>query len=150
VTAVVTLRPYAPADEAATIELWQRSWQQNYPDIDFAGRVAWWRERWRQELMAKAAIVVAEDAGRIVGFVTVETATGYLDQIVVAPEAWGRGVAGALLAEARRESPAGLDLHVNVDNGRAIAFYAKHGFVNAGDDVNPISGRPVYRMSWRP
>jgi putative acetyltransferase len=150
VTAVVTLRPYAPADEAATIELWQRSWQQSYPDIDFAGRVAWWRERWRQELMAKAAIVVAEDAGRIVGFVTVETATGYLDQIVVAPEAWGRGVAGALLAEARRESPAGLDLHVNVDNGRAIAFYAKHGFVNAGDDVNPISGRPVYRMSWRP
>jgi putative acetyltransferase len=150
VTAVVTLRPYAPADEAATIELWQRSWQQNYPDIDFAGRVAWWRERWRQELMAKAAIVVAENAGRIVGFVTVETATGYLDQIVVAPEAWGRGVAGALLAEARRQSPAGLDLHVNVDNGRAIAFYAKHGFVNAGDDVNPISGRPVYRMSWRP
>lgn len=145
-----TLRPYIPADEGPTIELWQRSWQQNYPSIDFSGRVAWWRERWRQELMATATVTVAEGADGIIGFVTVNTDTGYLDQIVVAPESWGRGISEMLLAEARRQSPAGLELHVNVDNRRAIRFYEKHGFVNAGDDINPISGRPVYRMSWRP
>ena len=33
---------------------------------------------------------------------------------------------------------------------RAIRFYEKHGFKYAGDDVNPVSGRPVNRMSWRP
>jgi putative acetyltransferase len=146
----VRLRRYATADEAATIELWRRSWQQNIPSIDFSGRVAWWRERWRQELTATASVTLAEGADGIIGFVTVNTETGYLDQIVVAPESWGRGVAEALLTEARRQSPAGLDLHVNVDNHRAIRFYAKHGFVNAGDDINPTSGRPVYRMSWRP
>jgi putative acetyltransferase len=144
------MRRYAPADEAPTIELWRRSWQQNYPGIDFSGRVAWWRERWRQELMANATITLAEGADGIIGFVTVNTVTGYLDQIVVAPESWGRGVADALLAEARCQSPAGLDLHVNVDNHRAIRFYEKQGFINVGDDTNQISGRPVYRMSWRP
>ena len=41
-----------------------------------------------------------------------------------------------------------LDLLVNKDNGRAIAFYEKHGFEMAGDDVNPVSGRPVFRMRW--
>ncbi|HLN08175.1 MAG TPA: GNAT family N-acetyltransferase [Xanthobacteraceae bacterium] len=146
----VLLRRYAPLDEAPTIELWRRSWQQNYPSIDFSRRVAWWQERWRQELLAAATVTVAEGPDGIIGFVTVNAATGYLDQIVVAPESWGRGVAEALLAEARRQSPAGLDLHVNVDNRRAIRFYEKHGFRQVGHDVNPISGRPVYHMSWRP
>ncbi len=86
----------------------------------------------------------------MVGFVTVDSATFYLDQIVVAPERWGSGIGAALLAEARRLSPAGLDLDVNTDNARAIGFYNKQGFVTSGTGVNPISGRPVLRMSWRP
>jgi putative acetyltransferase len=144
------LRPYAAPDEAAAIELWRRTWQTTYPQIDFGARVAWWAERWRKELVPRARIVVAEAAGELVGFVTVEPKTGYLDQIVVAPECWGDGLAEALLAEARRISPSVLTLHVNTDNTRAIHFYEKNGFVFAGDDVNPLSGRPVYRMSWRP
>jgi putative acetyltransferase len=55
-----------------------------------------------------------------------------------------------LLDEAKRLSPARLDLLVNKDNARAIAFYEKHGFAMAGEDVNPVSGRPVFRMGWRP
>jgi putative acetyltransferase len=55
-----------------------------------------------------------------------------------------------LLEEARRISPHGLDLDVNIDNARAIAFYKKHGFAIASPGENPISGKPVYRMSWRP
>jgi putative acetyltransferase len=52
--------------------------------------------------------------------------------------------------EAKRLAPKGLDLLVNKDNSRAIRFYEKHGFRLTGDDVNPTSGRPVYRMQWRP
>jgi putative acetyltransferase len=144
------LRPYAGADEDAAIELWRRSWQEAYPDIDFAARVDWWRERWRQELAPRAAIVVAESGAAIVGYVTVDPNSGYLDQIVVAPEFWGGTVGADLLAEAKRLSPARLELQVNNDNPRAIRFYEKHGFALAGDDVNPVSGRPVYRMAWRP
>jgi putative acetyltransferase len=146
----VSLRPYTPADEEAAIELWRRTWQLHYPQIDFTARLAWWRARWRKELAPVATIVLAECAGSIVGFVTVDPKTRYLDQIVVAPEAWGSEVAAALVAEAKRLSPGGLELMVNADNARAIRFYEKHGFAVAGKDVNPISGAPVRKMSWRP
>jgi putative acetyltransferase len=154
-TTGLTLRPYAPADEDAAIALWQQSWQLAYPQIDFAQRVDWWRVRWRTELVPAARIVVAEQGGALTGFalagfVTVDPATLYLDQIVVAPALWGRGIARVLLDEAKRLSPRGLDLLVNKDNARAIRFYRKHGFADAGEDRNPVSGRPVNRMQWRP
>jgi putative acetyltransferase len=146
----ITLRPYTSADEDAAIELWRRTWQQHYPHLDFAARVPWWRERWRNELVPAASITMAERADGLVGFVTVDPKTRYLDQIVVAPEAWGSDVAVTLMAEARRLSPGGLDLAVNADNARAISFYEKQGFLITGDDVNPISGAPIRKMSWRP
>jgi putative acetyltransferase len=144
------LRDYTPADEAAAIELWRRSWQLAYPNIDFAARVNWWRERWRNELVPQTKITVAEMDGVLEGFVTVDPKTGYLDQIVVAPEFWGSNVAAMLLDAGKRISPALLELLVNKDNARAIAFYEKNGFVHAGEDVNPVSGRPVNRMRWKP
>ena len=144
----LTLRPYVPADEDAAIELWRRTWARHYPHIDFNARVAWWRERWRQELIPAAHVVVAEMDGVPVGFVTVDRNTKYLDQIVVAPEHWGGGIARALLDEAKRLSPSGLELLVNKDNARAIRFYEKHGFAYAGEDKNPVSGIAVNRMTW--
>ena len=99
--------------------------------------------------MPAARIVLAEADGALIGFVTVDPKTMYLDQIVVAPEHWGSGVAQALLDEAKRLSPRGLILHVNKDNARAIRFYEKHGFVYVGEDKNPLSGKPVNRMAWR-
>ena len=125
----VALRPYSAADEDAAIELWRRTWQQHYPHIDFDARVAWWRERWRKELVPAARIVLADIDGAMAGFVTVDPKTTYLDQIVVAPEHWGSDIALALLDEAKRLSPQGIDLLVNKDNARAIRFYEKHGFV---------------------
>jgi putative acetyltransferase len=146
----MNLRPYTTADEDAAIELWRRTWAQHYPRIDFNARVAWWRERWRQELVPVALIMLAEIDGVLVGFVTVDPKTMYLDQIVVAPEHWGSDVARVLVDEAKRISPRGLDLLVNKDNDRAIRFYEKHGFVYAGEDKNPVSGIAVNKMAWRP
>ncbi len=143
------LRPYQPSDEDAAIALWQRTWQFAYPAIDFAQRVDWWRERWRNELVPKAEIVVAEQAGTIAGFVTIDN-SGYLDQLVVAPDHWGSRLADALVDEAKRISPQGITLLVNADNARAIRFYARNGFAHAGEDVNPSSGRPVLKMQWKP
>ena len=141
------LRPYRAADEDAAIALWQRTWQEAYPSIDFAARVTWWRERWRNELVANAAIIIAERDTALAGFVTID-AGGYLDQLVVAPEHWGSELATRLADEAKRRSPTGVSLLVNRDNTRAIRFYERSGFVHAGEDVNPTSGRPVLRMVW--
>src|ERR1700730_8309 len=142
------LRPDRAEDEEAAISLWQRSWQEAYPSIDFASRVTWWRERWRRELVPDAAIIVAEQAGELVGFVTT-AGTGYRDQLVVPPDLWGAELGNALVAEAKRLSPDGVTLLVNTDNAPAIRFYERNGFVHAGNDVNPTSGRPVLRMQWK-
>ena len=150
-----TLRPYVTGDEAAAIELWRRTWQLAYPQIDFAARLAWWRERWRGELVPSCTIMVVENAGAtaglalgaIAGFVTVDPRNGYLDQIVVAPEAWGTQAAAALLGAAKRIAPSGLALLVNCDNTRAIRFYEKQGFLVSGQEVN-ARGAPLFRMTW--
>jgi putative acetyltransferase len=144
------LRRYRPEDEDAAIELWRRTWQLVYPAIDFSVRLDWWRRRWHDELVPSAIIVMAEVQQKVVGFVTVDPESLDLDQIVVATEAWGSGVASALLAEAKRISPRGLDLHVNKDNLRAIRFYEKQGFTVAAEAINWRSGSPVLKMSWRP
>ena len=149
-SAEFALRHYQPRDEDASVALWLRTWQATYPELDFAERLAWWRARWRDELLPAAQVVVAEAGGSMIGFVTADPRTFYLDQIVVAPEFWGSGVGAALVAEAKRISPRGLDLDVNTDNARAIRFYEKCAFIIAGAGKNPISGRPVHRMSWRP
>ncbi|CCD89274.1 Putative acetyltransferase [Bradyrhizobium sp. ORS 285] len=148
-TSTFTLRAYRAEDEDAAIALWQQTWQLAYPAIDFAARVPWWRERWRSELVPKAEVIVAETDGTLVGFVTID-ATGYLDQLVVSPRHWGSPLATQLVDAAKQRSPGGITLLVNKDNARAISFYKRTGFVDAGEDVNPTSGRPVLRMAWTP
>ncbi|MDB5580463.1 MAG: GCN5-related N-acetyltransferase [Bradyrhizobium sp.] len=146
-TAAFQLRPYRDSDEDASIALWLETWRQAYPSIDFDARVDWWRERWRNELVPVAQIVVAEQDGALTGFVTID-ATGYLDQLVVSPAAWGSSASKALVDEAKRLSPAGVTLKVNADNFRAIRFYERNGFARTGDEVNS-SGRAVLLMAWK-
>jgi putative acetyltransferase len=146
----IRLRPYVAADEDAAIALWQRTWQIAYPQIAFGKRLDWWRGRWRDDLVPVATIVIAERGGAMIGFVTIDQKTGYLDQLVVAPEFWRSGVGGILVDEAKRLSPEKLELHVNQDNERAIALYKKTGFAITGESVSKHSGLPLYVMTWRP
>jgi putative acetyltransferase len=148
-TASFQLRSYQQSDEDATIALWLATWQKTYPEIDFAGRVTWWRKRWRDELVPNASIIVAEQDDALIGFVTID-AKSYLDQLVVSPAQWGSPLGTALVDEAKRLSPDHITLLVNADNFRAIRFYQRNGFVDAGPDVNPTSGRPVLKMEWKP
>src|SRR5258707_1451819 len=124
------LRPYRADDEDAAIALWLETWQQAYPSIDFAARVNWWRERWRGELVPNAAIMVAEQAGTLAGFVTIDP-SGYLDPLVVAPDHWGSELCDAVLNEAKRPSPDRITPLVKPGNIRAIRFYQRNGFAHA-------------------
>ena len=142
------LRPYRESDEDASITLWLETWRQAYPSINFDARVNWWRNRWRTELVPVAQIVVAEQDGALVGFVTID-GTGYLDQLVVSPAQWGSDVSRTLVDETKRLSPTGVTLKVNADNIRAIKFYLRNGFIKTGDEVN-TSGRAVDLMEWTP
>lgn len=144
----VTVRPMLAQDLDETLDMWVAAWQAAYPAIDFAARRGWTQDRIAElERTGSRALIALRD-NRIVGALVVNPQTGYLDQLVVATAHQGRGIAGILLAEARRLSPRALDLHVNQDNARAIRFYQRHGFVNVAEDVNPRSGAPIYRMRW--
>ena len=144
------VRPMLPADLPETIDVWVAAWQAAYPAIDFEARRGWAVEHIAGLEQEGALSFVALGEGRILGALVVDPNTGYLDQIVVATGLQGQGVADVLLAQARRVSPDGLDLHVNQDNGRAVRFYEKNGFANVGSDRNTRSGAPIYKMSWRP
>jgi putative acetyltransferase len=144
------VRAMRPEDLDATLDIWVAAWQAAYPAIDFPARRDWARAHIAELERAGAQTLVAACGGHIVGALVVDPATGYLDQIVVASEFQGRGVAEILLARARAIAPTGLELHVNKDNARAIGFYRKHGFAAAGEDVNPRSGAPTLRMRWQP
>ena len=146
----LVIRPMRPADLPEVLDVWVAAWQAAYPAIDFNARRGWTVDRIAElERTGSRTLVVLKDR-RIVGAMVVNPDTGYLDQIVVATDLQGSGVAETLLAEARRLSPNGLDLHVNQDNARAIRFYEKHGFLKTGEDVNPRSGAPIYLMRWQP
>jgi putative acetyltransferase len=144
----VMIRPMQHADQAETLDLWVASWRAAYPSIDFAARRDWMMNRFDELERAGTQAYVAVENNRIVGLVTIDPTKGYLDQLVVGNTHRRRGVAGLLLGEARRISPHRIELHVNRDNGPAIAFYRKHGFLVSAEERNPISGAPVFRMSW--
>jgi putative acetyltransferase len=150
VTQSIRLRPYSASDETETATLWIDTWQAVYPEIDFAAREDALRTRWRDEIAPPAYITLALDGERIVGLITVDLGTGYVDQLAVASDMWGTTVGTMLLDEAKRLSPANLHLRVNQDNARAIRFYVKHGFFKDGETFNERLGKVQHIMRWRP
>jgi putative acetyltransferase len=149
VSELVRLRRYTADDENTTATLWITTWQAVYPEIDFAASDEAMRTRWRDEIVPPATVTLAAAGERIVGLVTVDLGTGYVDQLAVVPEMWGTSVGAMLLNEAKRLSPAMVYLRVNQDNARAIRFYDKHGFFKDGEAFNERIGRLQFIMRWR-
>ena len=143
----VRLRARTDADLANLAELWVTSWQETMPAIDFLARRPWFLDHLRKLEAAGAITLCAFDGlDRLLGFVTFDPATAYLDQLAVAPEAKGSGAASLLLNEARRLSLDGLTLDVNQDNPRALRFYEREGFEKIGEGTNPRSGLKTWRL----
>jgi GNAT superfamily N-acetyltransferase len=129
------LRPATAGDIEAIARLWHTGWQEVH-----RGWVppALARERELGDLRRR----VAEDLGRIhvapsedgvAGFVTVHD--DEVEQLYVAAEARGRGVADRLLDHAEHAIAEGHDrawLAVVAANQRARAFYARRGWADAG------------------
>ena len=117
------------------------------PGINFAERHQWFLDH-MQALHAAGSVTVCALDGleKVVGFVTVDPATTYLDQLAVAPGKKGAGLGRLLLAEAARISPNGIIVDVNEDNQRARAFYKREGFVKTGEGLNPRSGLKTLRL----
>ncbi len=133
----------------ALLDLWQASWQVVLPQINFSERREWFGGYLAGLATTARLLVALDDAGKPAGFVTIDPATGYLDQIVVRLDQWGRGIAVALLDEAKELSPDRVELKVNQANLRAVALYERQGFSRIGADISEASGLPLWVYLWR-
>ncbi|WP_127091197.1 GNAT family N-acetyltransferase [Aquabacter cavernae] len=143
--------PFAPAHLAAISDLWVATWAKTMPDIDFEARRPWFHGHLDTLQAGGAEVHVAQaNGGEVAGFVAIHPGTGYLDQLAVAPAFWGKGAAEALMDTAKARASGGIQLDVNQDNPRAIAFYERLGLKIVAAATNPASGRAIWRMAWRP
>ena len=144
------LRDFVEADLPALVDFWVAAWRETGLDIDFDRRRAWLMTHLRALRAGGAEIIVGLDArGSPAGFTVIDAKSGYLDQLCVAPAERGAGLASALIDEAKRRSPAVIELDVNEMNPRALRFYEREGFSVVGRGLNPQSGLPTLKMRWR-
>ena len=134
----------------AMTDLWVEAWQEAMPEIDFDARRGWLCHR-IDTLLDEGAVVelavLPTEGQRLVGFVSINPRTGYVDQLVVHPDYWGMGIARFLVEAASARARQPLSLDVNEENGRAVRFYEKAGFEVVGRGINSTSGRPTLRMA---
>ena len=125
------LRPMTTADLDAVIAL----------ELALFGEEAWSRQMLVGELGQQPAsrfYLVAEEAGRLVGYAGLLAAGSQADVLTIAVDTtrWGQGVGSELLrqllAEAKRRGCTEVFLEVRADNARAQRLYHWWGFTEVG------------------
>jgi GNAT superfamily N-acetyltransferase len=139
------IRRATPDDAEAIARVHVATFRFSYADVvahevlaslDAGERAQVWRERLREGVVAW----VAELAGRIVGFASIDGAL--LKTLYVDPVAQGAGVGTQLLAEA--EAAGARELEVFEANGHGRHFYEDRGWRDAGP-AGECLDRPLRR-----
>ncbi|WP_292529269.1 N-acetyltransferase [Methylocystis sp.] len=145
------LRLRVDDDWPSLLDVWVASWRATYPEIDFEARRDWLMRHVRDlEAVGGVTLCLFDAGSTLEGFVVINPADGWLDQICIAPDRFGAGLGASLLSAARNVSPSVIRLDVNADNLRAIRFYERDGFSRVGRGANTLSGRETIMMEWRP
>ncbi|WP_210502414.1 GNAT family N-acetyltransferase [Nocardioides xinjiangensis] len=135
---MTSIRPAVPADMAAVADVWHAGWHDGHAGHVPAGLAAArtleaFHER-TPSRVGDTAVAVSDD-GTVLGFVMV--VGDEVEQLFVARDARGTGLATVLLDEGERRVAAGGHevawLAVVVGNARARRFYEKRGWSDAGD-----------------
>ena len=102
----------------------------------------------REVVFAMRRVWVALDDDAPVGFLALDI-EGTITALYVAEHARGMGVGRALLDEAKREEPRGLELWTFEPNTEARAFYAREGFRESGrSNGDNEEGVPDVLLRW--
>ena len=139
------LRPYDAADEDALAAVWFESWRSvglAEPAVvrsDLAART-------KRELSARWDVTVAEEDGRVVGFLAIAPEERRLDQLFVLPEMQGRGIGRALFNLAAAKMRDGFWLSTQLNNHRARDFYTRRGMILDRVEGDAEAERAVYIM----
>ena len=143
------LRPFRDDDLEALLRLFHASRRRAHRHIDVHRRYT--RDDDRGFLVGKMLprneVWVAEDEGRLLGFMAIEP--GWVNQLYVAVEAQRGGVGSALIEHAKALMD-DIRLHTFQANAPARAFYARHGFEEVAFGVSPPpENEPDVLLRWR-
>ncbi len=103
-----------------------------------APSAAHWSTEQYNQLVDGGVVLVAEEAGKLCGFVCAQAVAGEweIENVVVAVEFLRRGIANELVREliqsARNEAASAILLEVRESNLPARRLYEKHGFREVG------------------
>jgi ribosomal protein S18 acetylase RimI-like enzyme len=151
VTSPVTLRPASAADVRVVADIFTASRRDALPylpelhsDDDTYGHFA-------NVVTQRCAIWLAEQEGRIIGFMAWNAATEHIDHLYLLPGHYRRGVGSSLLEKAKALSRGRIQLFAFQRNARARAFYERHGFhaVWFGDGAENEEREPDVLYEWR-
>jgi ribosomal protein S18 acetylase RimI-like enzyme len=143
----IIIRPAEEYDVPALVRLLRRSWLVTWaPELPFeAVRVFAAADPARSHAeTAWRSFVVATRSGMLVGMV--QTDRDVIDALEVDPACWNGGVGSTLLHAAERQiarSYAVARLEVRSFNTRALAFYARRGWVEVRRYPGTECGSPV-------
>lgn len=128
------IRPYRPADAIPLATLYHRAVNEGAA-VRYSAeqREAWspappTSEGWRARV-EEAETIVAEHDGALLGFMTLDIETGFVDFAYVAPEVMGQGVASALYAVI--EGRARVKGHTVLETEASLLaepFFCRHGW----------------------
>jgi GNAT superfamily N-acetyltransferase len=139
------IRPAIPADALAVARVHVRAWQVGYQGLLPAAYLEGLRAedraaRYTFGAAGGPATSVAVEGDAILGFVTIKD--DELSALHVDPDAWSRGIGGALIAHARADLAAsGVSrawLWLLAGNVRAQRFYERDGWVASGETRSDV------------
>lgn len=138
------IRTFKESDINAVAEIWLDSNIEAHSFIT----AAYWQKHFEavKAMLLQAEIYVYEEAGRIEGFIGLESS--YIAGIFVCAEARSKGI-GKQLMNYAKERKNKLSLNVYKKNTQAVRFYKREGFsiVREGTDEN--TNETEYEMIWK-
>ena len=141
----VILRKFQPEDAVSLSQLWLEASLRAHSFI----AESYWREREaeiRDCYLPNSETYVLDHQGQPVAFVSM-LEHDYLAALFVASDYQGQGCGTRLLNEVKQNRET-IELNVYKENGNAVRFYRRNGFVPVEERPDPATGHVEYRMKW--
>ena len=140
----VRIRPSRPDEAKRLLAIWRSAFAATHDFVRPEDRKSIDEDTERYLLTAQLTVAV-EETDKPLAFMSF--GPGRLDALFVDAEHRGKGI-GRLLVAYAQERSATLDTEVNSENGQALQFYRRLGFVETGRSPTDDDGRPypVVRM----
>ncbi len=135
----MSIRKAQPEDRPVLLSIWEQSVRASHDFLseqDIQSLVPIVRD---QALPNLEVWVLCDEASTPIGFMGLDENT--LEALFISPASFRKG-GGKLMLEHARKLKGSLQVDVNEQNPRAVAFYLSNGFVVAGRSSTDAQGQP--------